>query len=98
MRQLLTFVCAELDVTYDQAYRELALHLDLPVAETIKRFAPDDAVASLKYHRREARRRGVFHELAVELGVDPTVVFTAVNPDGAGVLLEALREKRVALV
>ena len=98
MRQMLTFTCPELDATYDEVYRELALHLELPIGEAIATFAPDDAVARLRYHRRQARRRGVFEELARELGVEETTVYTACSADGAAILLDALREKRAALV
>ena len=54
MPKLMTFVCPELDATYEEVYRELSLHLEMPVAETTTRFSPDDAVARLKYHRRSA--------------------------------------------
>jgi hypothetical protein len=98
MRNMLTFTCPELDCTYEAVYRELALHLELGVQETIDSFQPDDAVARLKYHRRQARRREVFQELANELGIDATTVFAACNVDGAQLLLEAVRERRAALV
>lgn len=98
MRNMLTFVCPEFDVTYEAVYRELSLHLEMPVDETINRFSPDDAVARLKYHRRQARRREVFQELANELGVDATTVFAACTADGAMILLDALRAKRTVLV
>lgn len=98
MRNMLTFVCPDFDVTYEAVYRELSLHLEMPVQETLDRFSPDDAVAMLKYHRREARRREVFQELATELGVDATTVFAACSADGASILLDALRAKRLALV
>jgi hypothetical protein len=98
MRKLMAFVCPELDVTYDEVYRELALFLEMGVEETMGRFSPDDAVARLKYHRRQASRRAVFSDLARELGVDETTVFSAVSADGAMILLEAIRAKREALV
>lgn len=98
MRNMLSFVCPELDVTYDVVYRELSLHLESPVEETMKTFSPDDAVASLKYHRRQARRREVFQDLAIELNVDVTTVFAACSVDGATILLDALRARREALV
>lgn len=98
MPKLMSFVCPELDATYDEVYRELSLHLEMPVAETIKRFTPDDAVARLKYHRRQASRRAVFTELAVELGIDAATVFAAVSADGAAILLDAVRERRAAHV
>lgn len=94
MPKLMSFVCPELDATYDEVYRELALHLEMPVAETIKRHQPDDAVARLKYHRRQASRRAVFTELATELGIDAATVFAAVSADGAHMLLTAMRERR----
>jgi hypothetical protein len=98
MPKLMSFVCPELDATYDEVYRELALHLEMPVADTIKRFGPDDAVTRLKYHRRQASRRAVFTELAGELGIDAATVFSAVSADGAHMLLEAIRERRAAAV
>lgn len=98
MPKLLSFVCPELDVTYDQVYQELAMMLEVPVDEAVKRFSPDDAVARLKYHRRQAGRRAVFTELANELGVDATTVFAACSVDGAQILLDAIRAKREALV
>ena len=94
MKKFLSFVCPELDATYDAVYRELALHVDQSVEATLADFAPDEAVVLLKYHRRQARRRQVAHELALELGVDAGVVFAATNPDGAQVLLDALRLRR----
>lgn len=94
MRNLLTFVCPELDTTYDAAYKELAQHLELPVEDAMKRFAPDDAVARLRYHRRQVRRRVVFHDLAAELGVDVSTVFSACSAEGAQILLDALQNKR----
>ncbi|MEB3196995.1 MAG: hypothetical protein VKP62_07295 [Candidatus Sericytochromatia bacterium] len=94
MRNMLSFVCPELDTTYQDAYRELAQHLEMSIDETMERFAPDDAVAGLRYHRRQARRRAVFQELATELGVDATTVFAACSADGAQILLDAIREKQ----
>jgi hypothetical protein len=93
MRTMLTFVCPELDVTYDAIYRELALFLEMPVEETLVRFSPDDAVSRLKYHRRQARRREVFTALAGELGVDETSVYAACTVDGATTLLAAVRSR-----
>ena len=98
MRNMMTFVCPELDTTYDAIYRELALHLEQGVQETMETFAPDDAVASLKYHRRQAKRRVVFQELATELGVDATTIYAACSVDGAQILLDAIQAKRLALV
>ncbi|MDB5099983.1 MAG: hypothetical protein JWM80_4404 [Cyanobacteria bacterium RYN_339] len=98
MRNMLNFVIPELDCTYEAAYRELALHLEQSVQETMDGFMPDDAVASLKFHRRQARRREVFQALATELGVDVTTVFSACNVDGAQILLDAVRARRTALV
>jgi hypothetical protein len=98
MTKLMTFVCPELDVTYDEVYRELAQHLEMPLEDTVKRFTPDDALARLKYHRRQASRRAVFQELATEMGLDATTVFAAVSADGARILLDALRAKREMLV
>lgn len=94
MKKILTFVCPELDCTYDAIYRELALHVDQCVESTMADFAPDEAVMLLKYHRRQARRRQVAHELALELGVDAGVVFSATHPEGAQLLLDALRQRR----
>ncbi|MEB3285793.1 MAG: hypothetical protein VKN33_10950 [Candidatus Sericytochromatia bacterium] len=96
MRNILTFVCPELDTTYDAAYKELAQYLELSIEEAMNRFAPDDAIARLRYHRRQARRRAVFQELATELGVDATTVFSACSADGAQILLDALQSKREA--
>jgi hypothetical protein len=93
MRNMMNFVCPEFDVTYEAVYRELSLHLEMPADQTVKRFSPDDAVAGLKYHRRQARRREVFQDLANELGVDATTVFSACSVDGATILLDALRAK-----
>jgi hypothetical protein len=98
MRNMMSFICPEFDVTYEAVYRELSLHLEMPAEETIKRFSPDDAVSNLKYHRRQARRREVFQELANELGVEATTVFSACSVDGATILLEALRAKRALFV
>ncbi|HEY9724680.1 MAG TPA: hypothetical protein V6D47_21945 [Oscillatoriaceae cyanobacterium] len=98
MLKLMSFVCPELDVTYDEVYTELAQALELTFEEASKRFSPDDAVARLKYHRRQAGRRAVFQELADELGVDATTVFAACSVDGAKILLDAVRAKREMLV
>lgn len=98
MRKLMSFVCPELDLTYDEVYRELAQHLEMDVEETASRFTPDDAVARLKYHRRQTSRRAAFSELADELGVDVATVFAAVSVDGANILLEAIRAKRAVAV
>ena len=94
MQKLMTFVHPELDQTYDQVYGELAQMLEMPFEETVKRFTPDDAVARLKYHRRQAARRAVFQELADELGVEASTVFAACSADGARILLDAVRAKR----
>jgi hypothetical protein len=98
MRNMMTFVCPEIDTTYEEAYRELAQHLEMSVDEAVEAFQPDDAVARLKYHRRQAKRRAVFQELATELGVDTTTVFAACSVDGAQILLDAVRARRGALV
>jgi hypothetical protein len=97
MRKILTFVCPELDLTYEDIYRELSLHLEMPGEEVIKTFSPDDAVSRLKYHRREASRRGVFQELALAMGVPVSTVFAACSADGARMLLDAMEAKRYAV-
>ncbi|MEB3220928.1 MAG: hypothetical protein VKS61_02520 [Candidatus Sericytochromatia bacterium] len=96
MRNMMAFVCPELDTTYEDAYSELSEHLEMPVAEVVRKFPPDDAVARLRYHRRQARRRAVFQELADELNVDVTTVFAACSVDGAHILLDAVRSRRGA--
>ncbi|MEB3330683.1 MAG: hypothetical protein VKQ33_15765 [Candidatus Sericytochromatia bacterium] len=93
MRNMMAFVCPELDTTYQEAYAELGRHLEMPVEDVIRRFPPDDAVARLRYHRRQARRRAVFQELADELDVDVTTVFAACSVDGAQILLDAVRSR-----
>ena len=94
MRNLLTFVCPELELTYEQVYAELAMHLEVSAESLQARFAPDDAGCRLRYHRRQSARRAVFTDLASELGVDAATVFTAVSADGARILLDALKAKK----
>jgi hypothetical protein len=98
VRNMMAFVCPELDTTYEEAYRELSVHLEIPVEEVVRRFPPDDAVARLRYHRRQAKRRAVFQELADELDVDVTTVFAACSVDGAHILLDAVRSRRALAV
>lgn len=94
MRNMMTFVCPELDLTYDEVYTELAQVLEVTREEAARQFSPDDAVSKLRYHRRQANRRAVFTELADELGVDSMTVFSAVSAEGARILLDAVRAKR----
>jgi hypothetical protein len=94
MPQFLTFVCPELDTTYEAVYHELAQYLEMNVDETLMRFAPDDAVARVRYHRRQHQRRHVQLDLAEELGISSADVFAAVSDEGARILLAALQAKR----
>ncbi len=96
MRAMLSFTCRELDLTYDEIYRELAIFLEQSPEEVCRKVSPDDATVLLKYHRRQAQRRRVFTDLADQLGVDAMTVFSAVSADGAMILLEALNAKRIA--
>ena len=89
----LTFVCTELGATYEAVYQELADYLEMDLEEAALRFAPDAAAARVRYHRRQARRRGVQAELAEALGIDAAAVFAACGEEGARILLEALRAK-----
>ena len=98
MAQLLSFVCAELNAPYEQVYAELAAHLDLDIESTIKKFAPDDAVARVRYHRRQASRRSTQLQLAELLGVDAEVVFQAVTEEGAKILMDAMTGPRKPVV
>lgn len=94
MPQLLSFICAELNTPYEAVYAELAGHLELDLEATVKRFAPDDAVARVRYHRRQATRRSVQTQLAELLGIDAAPVFAACSDDGARILLDALLAAR----
>ncbi|MEB3197979.1 MAG: hypothetical protein VKP62_12325 [Candidatus Sericytochromatia bacterium] len=94
MPQFLTFVCPELDTTYDAVYSELARYLEMEPEEAMERFAPDDAVARVRYHRRQHQRRHVQLDLAEVLGISPADVFAAVNDEGARILLSALNAKK----
>jgi hypothetical protein len=90
MAQLLSFICAELNTPYEEVYAELASHLEMDLEATVKRFAPDDAVARVRYHRRQASRRSVQSQLAELLGIDAEPVFAACSEEGARILLDAL--------
>lgn len=94
MPQLLSFVCAELNMPYEAVYTELASHLEMDLEATVKRFAPDDAVSRVRYHRRQAARRGVQQQLADLLGLDSAPVFAACSEEGARILLDALMARR----
>lgn len=94
MAQLLSFVCAELNQPYEAVYSELARFLELDIESAVKRFAPDDAVARVRYHRRQQLRRGVQQELAELLGIDAAPVFAAVSDEGARILLDALQARK----
>ncbi|MDB5101402.1 MAG: hypothetical protein JWM80_5823 [Cyanobacteria bacterium RYN_339] len=94
MPRLMTFTCPELDMTYDAVYAELAGYLELDVEATAGRFAPDDAVARVRYFRRLRQRQHVQLDLADVLGIDPTAVYAAVGEEGARILLEALQARR----
>lgn len=93
MPRLMTFTCPELDVPYEAVYQELAAYLEIDVEEAVRRFLPDDAVARVRYHRRQRARRTVQQDLAEALGVDPAAVYAACGDDGARILLDALRAK-----
>jgi hypothetical protein len=90
MRKILTFVVPDLDITYQELYEELSGHLGIDFEEATRRFAPDEAVPALRYHRRQAEGRAVGTELARRLGVSPEVVFAACTAEGARMLLAAL--------
>lgn len=94
MPQLLSFTCAELNAPYERVYEELAARLELDVETTVKRFAPDDAVARVRYHRRQETRRGVQQQLAELLDLDAATVFAACSEEGARLLMDALVAKR----
>jgi uncharacterized protein (DUF2342 family) len=94
MPQLLSFVCAELNQPYEAVYTELAQFLEIDIESAVKRFAPDDAVARVRYHRRQLSRRGVQQQLADLLGIDSAPVFAAVSDEGARILLDALQAKK----
>ena len=93
MPRFMTFVCPELDVPYEAVYQELASYLEIDVEEAARRFLPDDAVARVRYHRRQRQRRTVQLDLAEHLGVDPAAVYAACSDEGARILLDALRAK-----
>ena len=94
MPQLLSFVCAELNQPYEAVYTELARFLEMDIESAVKRFPPDDAVARVRYHRRQTVRRGVQQELAELLGIEAAPVFAAVSDEGARILLDALQAKK----
>lgn len=93
MRKILAFVSPELGITYEELYSELAASVELPVEATFRRFPPDEAVTTLRYHRRQAERRALCDELAGALGVAPQVVYGACHAEGARALLEALKTR-----
>lgn len=97
MRKILSFVSPELGITYQELYGELADRAETTFEEVTRRFAPDEAVTALQYHRRMAERRKVFRDLAERLGVSTDVVFAACTTDGATKLLDALEAKDMAL-
>lgn len=98
MSRFMSFVCPDLNTTYEAIYLELAVHLELDLEETVARFAPDDAVARVRYFRRQASRRGVQQQLADRLGIDAGPVFAACTEEGARILLEALQARQDALM
>ena len=95
MPRFMTFVCPELDTSYEAVYQELAGYLEMDVEAAARRFAPDDAVARVRYHRRQTKRRNVQLDLAEMLGVDPAAVYAAVTDEGARILMDALRAKEL---
>lgn len=97
MRKILSFVSPELGITYQELYGELADRAETTFEEATRRFAPDEAVTALQYHRRMAERRKVVLDLAGRLGVSTDVVFAACTTDGAKKLLDALETKDMAL-
>ena len=94
MPQLLSFTCPELNQPYEAVYTELAVYLELDLETTVKRFAPDDAVARVRYFRRQNSRRTMQPQLAELLGVDAEVVFQAVTEEGARLLYEGMTGPR----
>jgi hypothetical protein len=98
MNRMFSFVCAELDQSYEAVYTELAAYLELDLQEAALRFAPDDAVARVRYFRRQATRRSRQVELAEELGIDAEAVFAACGEEGARILLEAVRARRTVTI
>ena len=94
MPTMLSFTCPELAMTYEAIYAELAGYLEITPHQAASGFAPDDAVARVRYHRRQAGRRGVQSELARALGIDEGVVYAAVGEEGARLLLEAMQAPR----
>lgn len=93
MPRIMTFVCPELDTPYEAVYQELARYLEIDLEEAVRRFLPDDAVARVRYHRRQRQRQTVQLDLAEVLGIDPAAVFAACSDEGARILLDALRAK-----
>ena len=93
MPRFMTFVCPELDTTYEAVYQELAGYLEIDVEEAAGRFLPDDAVARVRYFRRQQTRQNVQLDLAEAIGIDPVAVYAAVGEEGARILREALRAK-----
>lgn len=93
MRKILTFTSPELGITYHELYQELAGHIGEAFDEATRRFAPDEAVTALRYYRRQAERREQSVELSRLLGVSQEVVFAACTPDGARLLLDALKNQ-----
>jgi hypothetical protein len=93
----MTFICPELNLTYAQVYAELAGYLELDAEEAAERFAPDDAVARVRYYRRNRQRQHVQLDLARELGIDPGAVYAAVGDEGARILLEAIRAPKLEI-
>ena len=74
-------------------YRELASYLEVSIEDTA-RFSQDEAIALLKYHRRQRERREAALELARLLDVPTDVIFEAVTPTGTQLLLDALRAQK----
>lgn len=93
MTPMFSFTCADLDMTYEAVYQELAAILEVETTEAVKAFAPDDAVARVRYHRRQASRRTIQAQLATKLGIDASHVYAAVGEEGARILLEALEAR-----
>lgn len=89
----LIFECPDLGITFEAVYQELADHLEMELEEVFLRFDPDAAAARVRYHRRQALRRGVQVELAEAMGIDAAAVYAACGEEGARILLEALRAK-----
>lgn len=93
MRKILAFVSPELGITYHELYTELARHIGEGFEEATRRFAPDEAVTALRYYRRQAERRESVAELSRMLGVSAEVMFAATTPEGAQLLLDALKSR-----